>query len=454
MKKSLIYTLAALAFIISTGATAVISSFATTEPVTESQTLDSRTDLGASSTKTSLTRSENVFVITNPDGSENKSFIGNTINNSTRDLPVKMHIDYFLDGRSISTDELRGKSGHVKITFTFNSIETYQDKIVPFLTVTGLDLDSSKFKNVKIDHGKIISESGDNIILAGYTFAGIKEDLGTDLLSSSFTITADVTDFELKDTYTFATNEIFAELDTTKLSTVDGLINSVNDLGTTFDRIIAGSTELVHGTNDLATGAAQLSAGANNLAQGVDQLATGANQLTTGMHQLVDFNSSIVDKIDSTEAEVTSIIKTIIEEYEIDPNSELISKLNSQLRTYYTTAHTAITTYTGNIKQLSDGADQLKSGLDQLSTGLDQLAAGANELSNGANKLNQGAHTLNTGLSTFKTQGIDRLVNFAQNDLRSFTNNLRSTVTAADSYHYYSNSQAESVKFIFKTPSI
>ena len=113
MKKSLIYTIAVLALVLSTGLTAAISSFATTQQNPAVATLDSNTDLANSKDTTNLTKSENVYIITNPDGSVNKSFVNNTINTSSEPLPLAASITYYLDGNEIKAEDLVGKSGHV-----------------------------------------------------------------------------------------------------------------------------------------------------------------------------------------------------------------------------------------------------------------------------------------------------------------------------------------------------
>lgn len=484
MPKSLIYTLATIALIASTSFTALVSNFAAANQTNQSnpaETLAVNVLPTAGTKPESLSKSENVYIITNSDGTVNKSFINNTINTSSEPLPLKESITYSLDGEKIKAEDLIGKSGHVQITYRFTATKYHNDKLVPFLTVTGLTLDSAKFQNIQIDHGKIISESS-SIILAGYTFAGLGEDLGTDILNNSFTITADVTNFTLNDSYTFATNELFADLDTTKLSSLDDVVNSINQLGTAFDQILAGSDQLATGANDLATGANQLAAGATELAAGANKLSSGINQansgahelnagaaqLADGMNQLVTFNDSVINKIDDITNQVTTTVQSIIDKYHIDPNSPLIAQLNASLTEYYTTAYTAVTTYTGNIEKLSDGAIKLSDGLTALATGTDELATGASTLAIGANQLvsgaNQlatgstqlatGASTLSSGLHAFKEQGINKLLDFANNNLSTFTANLRSTINAAKSYHNYSNENAQSVKFIFKTPSL
>ena len=479
MKKSLIYTFALAALIISTGFTAIFSSFATTEQNPSNTLIAPSSDLADNSSSTSLQKNENVYIITNPDGSLNKSFINNTINTSSESLPIEASITYTLDNNEIKAEDLINKSGHVKITYKYTATKSYQGNLIPFLTVTGLDLDSTKFKNIKIDHGKIISES-DNTLLAGYTFAGLNENLNTDMLSDSFTVEADVTNFELPDTYTFATNELFAEIDTTKLTSVDSIINSINDLGSAFDQILAGSSELLKGSTDLslgaqklATGANDLATGANNLAGGINLLDTKVNEFTPKLQQLAAALSELSAKSTAIHQGVqgtfTGLLNTLQNVAESTTDETTKATLNQIIASYNTSLpelYTSLGTYTGTVDQiasatasmdtteLTTGIATLKSGANDLARGTNQLATGANDLANGANQLSAGMSTLNDGLNTFKQQGLNKLINFANHDLNSFTNNLRSTVNAADSYHHYSNPNATSVKFIFKTPAL
>lgn len=479
MKKALIYTFTLVALIVSADFTAIISSFVAAEEDSSNTLISTENDLAENSSTTPLSKSENVYVITNSDGTIDKSFVNNTINTSSEPLPLEASITYSLDGNEIKTEDLINKSGHIKITYKFTATKSFQGKFVPFLTVTGLDLDSTKFKNIKIDHGKIISES-DNILLAGYTFAGLNEDLNTDMLPDSFTVEADVTNFELPDTYTFATNELFAEIDTTKLTSIDSIINSINDLGSAFDQILAGSSELLKGSTDLSLGAQKLATGANNLATGANSLASGITlldtkvneltpklqQLATGLSTLSAKSTAIHQGVQGTFTGLLNTLQSIAENTTDETTKATLNQIISSYNTSLPELYASLGTYTGTVDQIAsatagidtteliNGIAALKSGANDLASGANQLATGANDLANGANQFTAGMSTLDNGLNTFKQQGLNKLINFAKHDLNSFTNNLRSTVNAANSYHNYSNPNATSVKFILKTPAL
>lgn len=443
MKKPLIFasTLIATLFLSSAATLAINNTTPNNTNNTPQNLVAVNSNLTTDNINKLSTKDANIYAITDTTGTVNKTFIGNTIANEET-LPVELQIRYYLDDTEISASELAGKSGHIKITYNFSATSTYQNKLVPFLTVTSLNLDSTKFSNIKIDNGKIISES-DSITLVGYTFTGLSQDLNADFLPSNFIVEADTTNFELGTVYSFATNELFAELDTSKLTSVDSIINSINDLSNGLDQIITGSNDLTNGIDTLAAGISKLQLGANNLESGANNLATGITKLSNGLNSVVAFGNEI--KAYGVVDQVTTTAENLITKYDLEP--ALVAEITAPIVEYYNKINTAVTTYTGNIEALANGASELSVGANNLAAGTTELKNGINSLSAGAAQLSAGSHTLNQGLNTFKTSGIDKLVNFANQDAASFVYDFRQTVSAAKSYTTHT-------KFIFKTPSI
>lgn len=494
MKKSLLYgIICGSCFAVSTGLTLIANGIESANSNPE-ETLIATTNT-IDTTPKSFNQNETVYLITDHSGAKNTSFVGNTINQSNEPIPVDMKITYTLDGNVISAEELAGKSGHIKITYDFAATKYYANQKIPFLTVTGLLLDSNRFSNVTAKNGKIISESETHTIIAGYAIVGLNENLNIDILPTSFSFEADVKDFALETTYTFATSELFADLDTSKLSSVDDIIDKLNQLSSSFDQIVNGGNSLASGLdaalngagalqaglNTLTSGAKTLANGAGDLADGAHQLESGAYQISNGLDKIVSIDNQILDKIREVTAEPIAKYNETIER--IDQVIEQISKSNpdlateltkikteleTKINTIYEDAYSKVTEYTGGIEKLADGANKLAAGLTTLSNGADSLASGTNQLANGATELSlgssklvnglgelaNGGHTLSNGLIAFKEQGIDKLTNLANNDLQNLISNIRSSVNAARSHHYYQNPAAKSVKYIFKTPSI
>ena len=226
-------------------------------------------------------------------------------------LPVDISISYKLDGRSISAEELAGKSGKVTMTFTYTNNQKQpvtidgktEELYVPFVMLTGMILDNDHFQNVTVSNGKVISD-GDKSVVIGFALPGMQENLNLPAdrleLPSSVEITADATAFSLMTTMTIATNDVFNELDPDKLNDLNQLGDSLDELGAAAGKLVDGSSalygglssllaksgDLIKGIDQLAAGAKELSAGAGKLQGGAADLQSGANELADGLQQL------------------------------------------------------------------------------------------------------------------------------------------------------------------------
>ena len=216
---------------------------------------------------------------------KNVSYTGST----TADMPVSMRTTYTLDGSEISPDKLAGKSGHVtiKYEFTNNSKSTEsvngscQNVYTPFTCITAIMLDGKDFKNVTVDNCKIVND-GDDMIVAGYAMPGLKESLGDVAgnvsIPESFSLSADVTDFELKSTMTVVTAGLLNDFDSESLG-MEGM-GDASALEDAMGQLVDGSDALTKGLDTLAThmrefesGTAGIQEGAQALSENLDALA-------------------------------------------------------------------------------------------------------------------------------------------------------------------------------------
>ena len=457
----------------------------TTNLIAESSTMPAKKQVSAS-------KNETVYVVADETGNTKTKFIGSTIYNGDESLPFNFKITYYLDGNEISAKDLAGKSGHVKIVYTYDSTAQIYGKNIPFLAVTGMTLDSSYFSNIKTTNGKILSETSGNTIIAGYSFVGMNEDLNVDFLPNTFILEADTTNFKLKDTYTIFMNDIIADLDTSKLASLDSITNSIYELSNGLNQILSGATELsnglasaLDGTKTLYTGSQTLAAGLKDAATGAAEASVGATKLS-GLTTLANYNDALNDGaaeiftgiLATTSTTLSSQISAQVPGFSISltkatykaqleglktqmpPLAETLEATKQKLISIETFC-TQLRGYTDKVAEAAAGASKLATGLDALSAGLTKLSAGADTLSaglgslvEGETKLYNGSVTLRDGINTFKVNGIDKLVNFVSNNLSTFTANVRSTVSAASSYRSFGNVEANSVKFIVKTPSI
>ena len=489
MKKSLIYTSVCGLALFAGSLTTVLVNNVSAETTQSNPAIALEQTLTA--TNKIASKNETIYAITDSAGEVKNVFVGNTLDADNAELPLELNITYTLDGSAISAEDLIGKSGHVKINYRFTSTKTFSGTKVPFLAVTGTILDSTKFQNVTITNGKIISETDNNITLAGYAVVGLNENLGTDVLPADFTIEADVTEFEMSETYSLATDELFADIDTSKLTSLDSLINSMNELSSGLDQLIAGADSLSNGLDSAVSGIAKLQTGADKLNSGATELVSGLEQLSASNDTLnngaKNIFSSLLTSAESTlnsNTTLTSLIQAYGQAYGIttpikltqenyktafeslikfltavqsmvqdESQKQVIASAVDTMKaslaslSQVETFVSGLETYTTGVASAAAGASELSAGTAELKAGIDSLASGATELASGSK-------TLAEGLTTFKTSGIDKLVSFANNDLNGTLKNLRASVSAAKNYHSYKNSSAESVKFIFKTPSL
>lgn len=177
---------------------------------------------------------------------------------TNKELPVGVKVKYYLDGKELSSTEIAGKSGKVKIEIeVVNNV--YEDKDIngtkkriytPFSTALEVTLPVDQFSSVKCDRGTLLSE-GKTSIATFVAFPGLKETLDTDKLdidlSSKFTIEADVEEFSLAPIMIVATPEL-PDLD--KLDEADTIL----DLKSALISLSDNCNKLVDATGTLADG--------------------------------------------------------------------------------------------------------------------------------------------------------------------------------------------------------
>ena len=265
---------------------------------------------------------------------------------SSEQLPVGVSIRYELDGAPIAPKDLGGKSGRLKMTFSYTNrqaeevtINGKKEKIyVPFVMLTGMMLDNEKAGNVTVSNGKVIND-GSRTYVAGFALPGMQESLGLDKdkikLPDTVEVTADVRDFELATTLTVAANQVFNDIDTAKL-----------DKKT--DELKKKLGELTDGVNKLADGTSQLYSGLSTLLDKSGELIDGVKELYSGAEQLKDGSAALAK----------------------------------------------------GAGDLSDGAEKLDGGVAALQSGAGKLQSGAGDLAGGAGQLDDGVATLQGYIGT------------------------------------------------------
>ena len=214
--------------------------------------------------------------------------------------PVGVSIEYTLDGKAVTDDELKGQSGHlvatVKLTNNTGEEVTVNGKkrtvYTPFFTVAAAVLPSENFKNITTEHGLVESDSKTQV--ACYlAMPGMKEAV-SDLLPDSFdklddlmldtlTLEADVTDCTVP-TFLFAAAPNLSDLDLDEAS--DELGDTMNELTDAIDQLKDGSGALddavgtlVESLDTFASSYSQFDAGVDSALNGTQTLANGTENL-------------------------------------------------------------------------------------------------------------------------------------------------------------------------------
>lgn len=242
--------------------------------------------------------------------------------------PVGVSIEYTLDGKAVTADELKGQSGHlvatVKLTNNTGEEVTVNGKkrtvYTPFFTVAAAVLPSENFKNITTEHGLV--ESDFKTQVACYlAMPGMKEAV-SDLLPDSFdklddlmldtlTLEADVTDCTVP-TFLFAAAPNLSDLDLDEASdelgdtmdeltdaidqlkdgsgalddAVGTLVESLDTFASSYSQFDAGVDSALNGTQTLANGTENLLENAQLLATKTGELSLGAIQLQNSTAQL------------------------------------------------------------------------------------------------------------------------------------------------------------------------
>ena len=243
---------------------------------------------------------------------------------------------------------------------------------------------------------------------------------------------------------------------------------SITDSASTVQALKDGSAKVSDGASSLDAGLGQLSDGASELSSGASDLAKGTTQLATGATELQTGTQSLADKLPELTKGITSLVNG---SNELVKNNDTLNvgatALNagaSQLSAGTQSLMNSVPTLTSGIKQLVDGSNtlvannaQLNSGASQLADGTNQIVSGVDQLTTGSKTLSEGAHTLADGMVQFNEEGINKILDAYNGDLKPFTDKLQAVIDAGEEYQTYSaiaDGQTGSVKFIYKLASI
>ncbi len=279
---------------------------------------------------------------------------------------------------------------------------------------------------------------------------------------------------------------------TTGASTLKSGIDTLYS-GTTTLQGNMESNAMVSGAQSLADGAAQVSAGVTQLtttmanmgdtvkgkfvaASGLDEAtfdtlmsATG-NLVAAGMSP-----SEIIAALDASTGGNGAAIYNLYYQYQgalsvvnvLSENASSLATLQSgaaqvatgaaSLSSGVSQVYDAVVQINSGVAQLQTGAGTLISNNDTLNNGAQSLADGAVQIQDGVSQLDEGANTLADGLLTFNNEGIQKLADAYNGDVKDLLEHVEAVMDAAEDYTTFTGAaedQTSTVKFIIKTDGV
>ena len=229
---------------------------------------------------------------------------------TSKELPIECKIKYELDGKEVSSNEIAGKSGKVKVTVQYTNKEERTVDIngkkvkmyVPFVVVVGTIIENENARNIEVSSGKVIDD-GTKSVVVGMAMPGLQESLEVSKndveIPSDVEITMDATNFETSSIMSYVTPKVLEEDDLKIFDKLDDVYSQVNTLQKSMNQIQDGANTLADGTTELANGA-------NTLKDGVTTAYNGAQTISS---EVAKSTQSL--KNDKTEALDNATLETI-----------------------------------------------------------------------------------------------------------------------------------------------
>ena len=282
---------------------------------------------------------------------------------SSNEIPWNISIDYYIDGKLCSAEEVAGKSGKLKIVLDISRNEHYQGNFFDaYALQASLTLDTAKCSNI-IAPDATVANVGSSKQLTHTILPG---------RGAHLEITADVVDFSME---SIAINGIPLNLkvnvdNEVLMSEVNRLLEAVAQLDDGASSLHEGISSLQAGAQaglagsmkDLTNGAAALANGANALRDGGETLVDGAKELESGAAAMNDGIQALNDGI----GKMQTLLSFISKEY-----SSMAKKSKNYLASLTQLQETldGIAVTSSDVSALVDASAEVLESLTQLASG-------------------------------------------------------------------------------------
>lgn len=403
--------------------------------------------------------------------------------NSTEQLPVTMQITYELDGQQLSQEELKGKSGHLKINIHLTNVnsetKTINGKNVvihPFYVAGGmLSLNNDHYSNATCDQGKIVTD-GSKQMLVFAAVPGLKDTLESANLSKvsdqlsigdDINIECDVTDCDELNLMMGMSNEEDISDILDEGDSIEELTNGITKLMDADDQLVDGSQKLADGTQQLITesepltsssgsirtlsnGALTLNSGALRLKAALAQYTDGVGQLNDGVNALYAIpdgaNQISLGMTTPTEegkpessltggaAALTAGLQNMKQQVDAGLSAENVTAMMTQLDTAISALNSLKDTLTKDTETLNDlkstlsGATDQLDGLKTVMTGF--VASSATSLTVSIGAIDTSIASIDAALANIPDDGVDTVAKDTLNASKAALETQKATLEA------------------------
>lgn len=219
-------------------------------------------------------------------------------NVKSAEIPWNIKIQYTLDGKAISAEDLAGKNGHLVIKIdTSENTACDTDFFENYLLQATVVLNTEKCSNITAE-GATAANVGKNRQLVYNIMAGQEKEIE---------ISVDVENFEMEAiSFQGVPMSFDIDEDSVDLSSVTDQTTKLKDAVATLDdgagelkdgasKTVTGSQSLLEGTETFANGTKTLASGGNTLKTGTESLLSGALSLNQGIDQCAEGSHSLAE---------------------------------------------------------------------------------------------------------------------------------------------------------------
>ena len=391
----------------------------------------------------------------------------------------------------------------------------YETLYTPFVVTMGTSISNTTNSNIKVTNGRIVS-NGKNSVVVAIASPGLSESLNTDKLKDfdKITISFDTKSFELSSIYSVISSklinkddlDVFHKFDS-MYSKIDTLSNSSKQLVEGSNKILDGSKELNNGINKAYNGSKLLNDTLNKKinelenSEAIDNTklnyisnlaVNGAVKTVEAKEEDIKANAltSYIEKLNKKIEYIETVkpdIKGLIELCTADPTNDacttsdakqylgakkiqaallndetkaLVNEIAGEIA-YGASKQTASETAKGVSNLVAtEVANQAKEttleSLKLLNTNINTLTKGLYELNVGSTTLTNGVNTLTDGITKFDNEGISKVANLVNGDVKTTQSRLEALMKLGKAYDSFtmkdSNTDSET-KFVLMTQS-